>query len=424
MAERARSASWHARSASSSSSLPRASASFSRARSATSFAAERARQKAERAGKEAEEHRRVAEEVEAEHARRKAEEKAEEHRRAVEAEEEAERARAAEEAKEEAERARAVEEAKEAERARQKQEEVRRCLEELDRLWKEAKRKEAARAVEEAKKVVERANQKREELLREKEKALQERSYQERNYQEEERALQEAEEEVELAEAKKEVELDQARRKRGVRFMSWGLSDYYQVQEDFDKYVTCVAVCGDCCLYVHEHGHGLPTWTSGAPPWLDKFLRHRAPNHPQPVYVAMGSLGRYYCLLDNGKSQWNGPEEMTEELQEENSRTVRSIAFGEYFDSYCIVYDDGWCWWSWRGWAPKGFLDVLRRRQGRADLAFVSFGENGDYFVRAQNGKCWWSAAPYISKELKKLEGRITEVHFGEGGACFSRGNW
>ena len=189
--------------------------------------------------------------------------------------------------------------------------------------------------------------------------------------------------------------------------MYWGLSGD-QVKEDFDKYVTCVAVCGDCCLFVHEHGHGLPSWTSGAPPGLDKFLRHRAPNHPQPVYVAMGSLGRYYCLLDNGKSQWNGPEEMTEELQEENSRTVRCIAFGEEFETYCIVYDDGW--WTWGGVPPNGFLEVLRRRQCRADLAFVSFGENGtDYFVKAKNGKCWWSAAPHISEELKK-EGRIKEV--------------
>ena len=99
-------------------------------------------------------------------------------------------------------------------------------------------------------------------------------------------------------------------------------------------------------------------------------LNGRAKHHPSPTYVALGTMDRYYIKFANGKSEWVGCEDMSKTLQE-STRAVRTVAFGEDWDSYFVVFDDGY--WAYKN-VPTGLCDQVKKRNSRADLAAVSLG--------------------------------------------------
>ena len=88
------------------------------------------------------------------------------------------------------------------------------------------------------------------------------------------------------------------------------------------------------------------SYTAGLPAGLHKKLHTRALSHPSPTYFSIGTENRYYVHFANGKSEWVGPKSMSETLHEQD-RTVRSIAFGDSWDSYFVVFTDGW--WTYHG---------------------------------------------------------------------------
>ena len=100
----------------------------------------------------------------------------------------------------------------------------------------------------------------------------------------------------------------------------------------------------------------------------------------------MGSMDRYFIRFADGKSEWVGCDAMGNDLKG-NSREVASVAFGENWDSYAIVFKDGG--WSYSG-VPFGISDLIRRRQSKCDLKCISLGPNGEYYVSAKNGRAWW----------------------------------
>ena len=63
---------------------------------------------------------------------------------------------------------------------------------------------------------------------------------------------------------------------------------------------------------------------------------------------------------------------------------VRSVAFGEGFDSHFLVFNDGW--WDYDGDIPDGLHRLMDSRKFRSDLTCVSLGPDGEWFLRAQNG--------------------------------------
>ena len=86
---------------------------------------------------------------------------------------------------------------------------------------------------------------------------------------------------------------------------------------------------------------------------LKQKLAGRPKPLPPPEYdVAIGSQDRYYVRFTDGSSQWVGNETMTNMLRDTNRRRVKSIAFGEHWESNFIVYDDGY--WQQQN-IPAGF---------------------------------------------------------------------
>jgi len=94
------------------------------------------------------------------------------------------------------------------------------------------------------------------------------------------------------------------------------------------------------------------------------------------------------------------------------------VAFGEDWDSFCVVYTSGACVYK----NVPHDLDKLLRQRDKADLTCVSLGPDGEYFVSAQNGKAWWGGmnAENIA-QMKPYKDRIVFMDFGDNDSFFVR---
>lgn len=211
---------------------------------------------------------------------------------------------------------------------------------------------------------------------------------------------------------------DLKRSERGVYAIWYGLreSDYFE--EDFRDDTTCVAIEGNSYICLYEDGD----WTSGSgiTTNLHSILHTGAFFRPSPEYVAMGSFNRYYIRFKNGTSEWVGPEYMAELLQNTN-RKVRSVAFGEDFEDFFIVFEDGY--WERNG-CPFGLCEQLSAMNCSSDLDRVSLGPNGEWFLRA-NGRAWWgNMSNALFSEMTEIVDNgfyITDVQFGDYDTYFVR---
>jgi len=159
--------------------------------------------------------------------------------------------------------------------------------------------------------------------------------------------------------------------------------------------------------------------SSGLPLNLYNKLNGRWRSLPSPVYVSLGSQDRYYIQFADGKSEWVGCDGMTKQLQSSKSRKVKSVAFGEYMDSYFIVYTDGYGFW---GNIPLALSNLMDRRQRKSDLEYVSLGPEGEYFISAKNGRAWWGGMRSEDMtQIGKQADNITFMDFGGNGAWLAR---
>jgi hypothetical protein len=209
-------------------------------------------------------------------------------------------------------------------------------------------------------------------------------------------------------------EARQRERERGTYFD-------YDVEHDKDvadmldkrKRVSCAATNGEstCSLY----GDGSWAFTTDLPVGLYNKLKGRALSHPSPTYVALGSNGRYYIEFDNGSSQWHMgcDSDLEADLREGG---VATVAFGGVHDSYFVVRNSG----SWSCWnVPQGLTDLIEERgcaAETADLVAVSLGPDGEWWLKARNGRTWWGGtSTQLDRCLQKYgrRGSVTFVDFG-----------
>ena len=192
------------------------------------------------------------------------------------------------------------------------------------------------------------------------------------------------------------------------------------VNECFDPSVVSVATNGDAIIFLYENGNW--AWTSGLTQQLYNKLHGRSLKLPSPVYVSIGSKDRYYIRFADGQSQWWGGG-LAKTLKD-TDKQVATVAFGEEWDSYFVVFADG-------GWAynnvPDGLDDLIERRQRRGDLVCVSLGPAGEWFLRARNGRTWWGGLQTKSRayveRINQHKDSLTFLDFGGGSTMFLRYN-
>ncbi|XRA98355.1 Aste57867_15909 protein [Pycnococcus provasolii] len=228
-----------------------------------------------------------------------------------------------------------------------------------------------------------------------------------------------AAEERALAEKKaaEKAALEAKRAARGTSISSM-LYNSDDTKDSFSSTVTCVATNGYGTIMLYESGSW--AFSRDLPTGLYNKLHGRSLDHSRPSYVALGTQESYYIRFRNGSSQWAGPDGLSTALHE-TSRTVASVAFGEDYHTWFIVYTDGY--WEYNGDIPSGLDELMDSRKRRADLSLVTLGPDGEYFLKAQNGKTWWGGiSTAMSKTIRSIgNDRLKFMDFGEDNTYFIR---
>ena len=182
------------------------------------------------------------------------------------------------------------------------------------------------------------------------------------------------------------------------------------VYKHFNEDVISISCGGTATIMLYENGNW--DFTSGLPDQLAIKLNGRSKALPPPVYVVLGSLGRYYIRFKDGNAEWAGCNHMTKKLKYCKYKKVRSVAFGQYWDSYFVVFDDGSSIYKN---IPNELIDLLRRRLNRDDLTCVSLGPKGEYFLSARNTKTWYGGLiEYNVNCIKESGNGISFMDFGD----------
>ena len=229
----------------------------------------------------------------------------------------------------------------------------------------------------------------------------------ERERQEEQRRR--YEQEAKVRREREAFELQKKREARGTHY-DFYLSHGAHVQKNFCSEVTCVATNGTATIMLYEDGDWTCSNTSAIPKLLYNKLNGRQKSLPSPVYVALGSMGRYYIKFADGNIEWVGCDDMTKAINE-TSRREKTVAFGEGWDSFFLVFEDGLG--TYRG-VPDGLSEKLKARDNKSDLKCVSLGGDGAWYLEAMNGRSWWGGAhSKTMSAIGKIKDRLTFLDFG-----------
>ena len=142
-------------------------------------------------------------------------------------------------------------------------------------------------------------------------------------------------------------------------------------------------------------------------------------------YVSLGTNQRFFISFMDGECSWFGPKSLDVLLKDihTSSKRISSLAFGQENSTYFIVYEDGSYTYSRQQGIPSGLLVKLKERKNLQDVACVSLGPEGEWFLKAKNGRMWWGG---VSSELddeynnviaRKM--KLKFVSFGEDGSYF-----
>ena len=218
-------------------------------------------------------------------------------------------------------------------------------------------------------------------------------------------------EEARQAEEARRTALHETRRSRGNR-INFFLSHADDVADMFTDTTKCVSTNGSATIFLYENGSW--AWTAGLPGQLYNKLKGRSRSLPSPTYVAIGTGNRYYIEFADGQAQWSSPDDMNKYIRREAEKNggIASVAFGEDYDTYFIVYKNGF--WVGSGDIPSGLWDIISRRNRKGDLKCVSLGSNGQWFLEANNGRAWWGGlSTKTLRKIAKVKARIKFLDFG-----------
>lgn len=191
-----------------------------------------------------------------------------------------------------------------------------------------------------------------------------------------------------------------------------------------DKLIKGVATNGKGTVFLY--GNGGVAYTPSIPRALYQRLKtlRNSSYASRPAYVSLGTRDRYFVAFNDATFDWKGPKALDKCLKKcmSSAQQPRSVSFGSTYDTFFVVFNDGSWQYQGRG-IPESLEEKLASRDDRADLVMVNLGPSGEWFLKAKNGRMWWSG---ISDELDKVIGNILNsnnylhfIDFGEHGSYF-----
>jgi hypothetical protein len=190
------------------------------------------------------------------------------------------------------------------------------------------------------------------------------------------------------------------------------------------KVVKGVATNGKGTVFLY--GNGGVAYTPSIPKALYQKLKQLRNSKllARPSYIAVGTRERYFVAINDGTADWKGPKALDKLLKKciKEKKTPRSVAFGGSYDTFFVVFNDGSWQYQGRG-IPESLEEKLEERDCRDDLVAVNLGPEGEWFLKAKNGRIWWSGvSDSLDKEISHIlnSGRyLHTVDFGESGSYF-----
>lgn len=213
-----------------------------------------------------------------------------------------------------------------------------------------------------------------------------------------------------------------------------------------NKVVRGVATNGRGTVFLY--GNGGVAYTPSIPKALYQKLRQLRSSSfsSRPCFVSLGTRDRYFVAFNDGSGDWKGSSALDKMLKKRVLRNLvggstsggakktlgdgndsafsmlpRSVAFGATYDTFFVVFNDGT--WEYQGRSvPKSLEKKLRERDDAADLVLCNLGPNGEWFLKVESGKMWWSGiSPELDAVLKKItkKGFLHNMDFGENGSYF-----
>jgi hypothetical protein len=157
--------------------------------------------------------------------------------------------------------------------------------------------------------------------------------------------------------------------------------------------VTCVSTNGFHSILLLASG--IYYATPNLPPTLEKIIETK--RNIRIKYVSLATNHRFFVSFVDGECNWFGPKSLDAILKDANvSKSVVCLAFGKQNSAYFIVYEDGS--WQYGGQGiPSGLIEKLKERQYLQDVSCVSLGPDGEWFLKAKNGRMWWGG---VSREM------------------------
>ena len=191
-----------------------------------------------------------------------------------------------------------------------------------------------------------------------------------------------------------------------------------------DKLVKGVATNGKGTVFLY--GNGGVAYTPSIPRALYHKLRQlrNSSFSARPSYISLGTRDRYFVSFNDGTADWKGPKALDKCLKKcvSTAQQPRSVSFGSTYDTFFVVFKDGSWQYQGRG-IPESLEEKLAARDDRADLTCVNLGPSGEWFLKAKNGRMWWSG---ITEELDRVIADILNggnylhfLDFGENGSYF-----
>ena len=174
---------------------------------------------------------------------------------------------------------------------------------------------------------------------------------------------------------------------------------------------------------VFLYGNGGVAYTPNIPRPLHQKLSQlrNSTIASRPAYVALGTRDRFFVAFHDGTYHFKGPKGLDRELKHEK-RPPLSVAFGNTWDTFFIVFHDGSWKYQGRG-IPDALEEKLAARSDRPDLVCVNLGPNGEWFLKARNGRMWWGGVTDETDnailDLLDAGHELSVIDFGEDGSYF-----
>lgn len=142
-------------------------------------------------------------------------------------------------------------------------------------------------------------------------------------------------------------------------------------------------------------------------PQLKLILSSSSCSKYVPESIAVGTGGRYFVKFRNGKQMYS-KEGSLHTLIGHKEETVRMVAFGAFFKSHAVLFNDGIV--SYHN-VPR---ELEKSLQTREKVDFISLGPCGQYFLRFQDGSFKVGGIDDNKlSSLVRIEEAVREIVFG-----------